>query len=123
MSYNVVGAIDQGTTSTRFILFRSHTGGQIEYSAQVEHKQHYPQAGWVEHDPMEILNNTIEVMEECFDHCDDLSAVCSFDAPLPRLSGPTLCLQLPFLSSVFFFFCILTTYFNNACSYKYVTKP
>lgn len=75
MSYSLVGAIDQGTTSTRFILFRCHTGGQIEYSAQLEHQQIYPQAGWVEHDPMQILDNTITVMEECFDHVDNMTAV------------------------------------------------
>jgi glycerol kinase len=115
MSYNVVGAIDQGTTSTRFILFRSHTGGQIEYSAQVEHKQHYPQAGWVEHDPMEILNNTIEVMEECFDHCDDLSAVCY----CCRRCAITPAVRANIVFAIAFFsflFCISTTYLNNTCS-------
>ena len=49
-------AIDQGTTSTRCILF-DHAGN-IVASAQTEHKQHYPQAGWVEHDAIEIWKNT-----------------------------------------------------------------
>jgi len=57
-----VGAIDQGTTSTRFILF-DH-GGQIVASHQVEHKQYFPQAGWVEHDAMEIWENTKIVIRE-----------------------------------------------------------
>ena len=57
-----IGAIDQGTTSTRFILF-DH-GGQIAASHQVEHKQYFPQAGWVEHDAMEIWENTQKVVSE-----------------------------------------------------------
>jgi glycerol kinase len=54
-----VGAIDQGTTSTRFIVF--DRGGNIITSAQKEHKQVFPKPGWVEHDPMEIWQNTQEV--------------------------------------------------------------
>ncbi len=55
-----VGAIDQGTTSTRFMVF-DH-GGNIITSAQKEHQQIYPRPGWVEHDPMEIWRNTQEVI-------------------------------------------------------------
>jgi len=51
-----VGAIDQGTTSTRFILF-DHNSNKIA-SHQIEHKQIFPKAGWVEHDPIEIWENT-----------------------------------------------------------------
>jgi glycerol kinase len=51
-----VGAIDQGTTSTRFIVFDS--GGAIIASAQTEHAQIMPQPGWVEHDASEIWVNT-----------------------------------------------------------------
>jgi glycerol kinase len=54
-----VGAIDQGTTSTRFIVF--DRGGNIVASAQKEHKQIFPKPGWVEHDPVEIWQNTQEV--------------------------------------------------------------
>jgi glycerol kinase len=54
-----VGAIDQGTTSTRFIVF--DRGGSIVASAQKEHKQIFPKPGWVEHDPVEIWQNTQEV--------------------------------------------------------------
>jgi glycerol kinase len=54
-----VGAIDQGTTSTRFIVF--DRGGNMISSAQKEHKQIFPRPGWVEHDPMEIWQNTQEV--------------------------------------------------------------
>ncbi|MBO9380352.1 glycerol kinase GlpK [Sphingomonas histidinilytica] len=55
-----VGAIDQGTTSSRFIVFDRH--GAILAVAQKEHRQIYPRPGWVEHDPLEILANTQEVI-------------------------------------------------------------
>ena len=55
-----VAAIDQGTTSTRCIVFDRQ--GQIVSVAQKEHKQIYPQPGWVEHDPEEIWRNTLEVI-------------------------------------------------------------
>jgi glycerol kinase len=55
-----VAAIDQGTTSTRCIVFDRQ--GQIISQAQKEHKQIYPQPGWVEHDPEEIWKNTLEVV-------------------------------------------------------------
>ncbi|MBN8824824.1 MULTISPECIES: glycerol kinase GlpK [unclassified Spirosoma] len=55
-----VAAIDQGTTSTRCIVFDRQ--GQIVSLAQKEHKQIYPQPGWVEHDPEEIWKNTLEVI-------------------------------------------------------------
>src|SRR5437899_4857959 len=45
-------AIDQGTTSTRAILFDA--AGQVHHTARIELSQHYPQPGWVEHDPEEI---------------------------------------------------------------------
>ena len=51
-----VGALDQGTTSTRFILFDK--SGRIAASHQLEHKQIFPQPGWVEHDPGEIIAYT-----------------------------------------------------------------
>ncbi len=57
-----VGAIDQGTTSSRFIVFDE--GGGIVALAQKEHRQIYPQAGWVEHDPIEIWQNTCAVIAE-----------------------------------------------------------
>lgn len=56
----LVAAIDQGTTSTRCIVFGR--GGEIVASAQKEHRQIYPQPGWVEHDPIEIWHNTEEVV-------------------------------------------------------------
>jgi glycerol kinase len=55
-----IGAIDQGTTSTRFIVF--DRAGQIVASAQEEHEQIYPQPGWVEHDAEEIWRRTESVI-------------------------------------------------------------
>jgi glycerol kinase len=54
-----IGAIDQGTTSSRFIIFDRKSN--IIASAAKEHRQIYPQPGWVEHDPNEILANVHEV--------------------------------------------------------------
>ncbi len=54
-------AIDQGTTSTRgFVLDKSGQGSVV---CTRKHKQHYPQSGWVEHDPEELLKNIIECIE------------------------------------------------------------
>ena len=57
-----IGAIDQGTTSSRFIVF--DRGGRIVACAQKEHEQIYPQPGWVEHSPDEIWQRTSEVVSE-----------------------------------------------------------
>ncbi len=55
-----VGALDQGTTSTRFMIF-DHAGGVVAVD-QKEHEQIYPKPGWVEHDPMEIWTRSVEVI-------------------------------------------------------------
>jgi glycerol kinase len=74
---NYVGAIDQGTTSTRFIVFSRY--GQIVATAQKEHEQIYPQPGWVEHSPAEIWARTQEVIAEAMESkglaAQDLAAV------------------------------------------------
>ncbi|WP_374547449.1 glycerol kinase GlpK [Rhodoblastus sp.] len=57
-----VGAIDQGTTSTRFIVF--DRAGAVVACAQREHRQIYPQPGWVEHDAEEIFAVTCAVIDE-----------------------------------------------------------
>jgi glycerol kinase len=57
-----IAAIDQGTTSSRFIVFDK--SGRIVSMAQKEHEQIYPRAGWVEHDPEEIWRRTQEVIVE-----------------------------------------------------------
>ena len=53
MANQYVMALDQGTTSSRAIVFDKH--GNIIAKSQREFEQHYPQAGWVEHNPMDIL--------------------------------------------------------------------
>ena len=55
-----IAAIDQGTTSTRFMIF-DHAGNVVAVD-QKEHRQIYPKPGWVEHDPLEIWERTQEVM-------------------------------------------------------------
>ena len=59
---NYIGAIDQGTTSTRFIVF--DRGGRVISVAQKEHEQIYPNPGWVEHNPEEVWQRTREVIAE-----------------------------------------------------------
>ncbi|PYU02588.1 MAG: glycerol kinase, partial [Acidobacteria bacterium] len=72
-----IGAIDQGTTSTRFMVFDAEA--RIVGTAQKEHEQIYPKPGWVEHDPAEIISRTLEVAEEAMRRCGisaaDLAAV------------------------------------------------
>src|SRR5437660_4153770 len=60
-----LGAIDQGTTSTRFIVF--DRSGRIVSVAQKEHEQIFPKPGWVEHDPEEIWRRTLEVIAEAME--------------------------------------------------------
>ena len=55
-----IGAIDQGTTGTRFMVF-DHAG-QVVANADETHEQIYPEPGWVEHDPTEIWENTKTVV-------------------------------------------------------------
>lgn len=70
-------AIDQGTTSTRSIIFDK--SGNIIQSGQLEHEQIFPRAGWVEHDPMEIWRNTREVIGQALSKADltrhDIAAI------------------------------------------------
>ena len=70
-----IGAIDQGTTSTRFIVF--DPSGRIVSTAQQEHRQIYPQPGWVEHDPEEIWQRTREVITTAMSGLrpEDLAAI------------------------------------------------
>ncbi len=60
-----VAAIDQGTTSTRFVIF--DRDGRIVSVAQKEHEQVYPRPGWVEHRPDEIWQRTQEVIREALE--------------------------------------------------------
>ena len=77
MTGKYVLAIDQGTTSSRAIIF-DHSG-QIVATGQKEHEQIFPRAGWVEHDPKEIWDNIREVVAEALAKAsmnkDDIVAV------------------------------------------------
>ncbi len=72
-----IGAIDQGTTSTRFIIFTLQ--GTMLSSYQMEHKQIYPKPGWVEHDPLEIWERTQQVITRTLEiasiEADHLAAI------------------------------------------------
>jgi glycerol kinase len=72
-----IGAIDQGTTSTRFIVF--DRDGAIVSIAQKEHAQYTPRPGWLEHDPLEIWRNVRETAAEALIRANiraaDLAAV------------------------------------------------
>src|ERR1700732_5206256 len=72
-----IGAIDQGTTSSRFIVF--DRSGRIVSTAQREHEQIYPKPGWVEHDPEEIWRRTDGVIQEAMEtrglRPEDLAAI------------------------------------------------
>ena len=72
-----IGAIDQGTTSTRFIVF--DRSGRAVATAQKEHEQIYPQPGWVEHDAEEIWRRTHDVITEAMQQrglrASDISAI------------------------------------------------
>ncbi|MGC8633095.1 MAG: glycerol kinase GlpK [Candidatus Limnocylindrales bacterium] len=72
-----VGALDQGTTSTRFMIF-DHAGAVVGID-QKEHEQIYPKPGWVEHDATEIWTRSVEVIRGALDKAGitaaDLAAV------------------------------------------------
>lgn len=58
----LIGAIDQGTSSTRFLVFAVNTGELVTYH-QIEVKRVFPVEGWVEQDPLEIFNSVCETIE------------------------------------------------------------
>lgn len=60
-----IGALDLGTTSNRFMIFDRR--GRVVGSAQKEHEQIFPRPGWVEHDPLEIWENTGDVIRGALD--------------------------------------------------------
>src|SRR6476469_562150 len=72
-----VGAVDQGTTSTRFMVF-DHDGAEVGRH-QLEHDQVMPRAGWVAHNPLAIWERTQTVIGSTLSHlnlqADDLSAL------------------------------------------------
>jgi glycerol kinase len=75
--HDFVGALDQGTSSTRFMVF-DHDGNEVT-RYQLEHAQILPQPGWVEHDPLEILERAGTVMRAALSNANlspsDLAAI------------------------------------------------
>src|SRR5580658_9396935 len=72
MSQRFIAAIDQGTTSSRCMLFDA--AGAIVSSAQKEHRQIYPRPGWVEHDALEIWANVQAVIAGALAKADATAA-------------------------------------------------
>lgn len=72
-----VGALDQGTSSTRFVLFDQK--GEVVALSQKEHTQYYPQPGWVEHNAEEIFQNSVgcitDAMKQAKLKAEDVSSI------------------------------------------------
>src|SRR5688572_9887207 len=76
MSAKFILAIDQGTTSSRTVLFNEK--GEIKGIAQQEFRQIFPQSGWVEHDPAEILTTQLGTLQKVIqDHKVHPSAIAA----------------------------------------------
>ncbi|HXD60058.1 MAG TPA: glycerol kinase GlpK [Thermoleophilaceae bacterium] len=77
MSEKYVASIDQGTASSRCIIFDQ--AGRIVSVGQKEHRHHFPRPGWVEHDPEEIWSNVLLVVAEALENAsltrDDIAAL------------------------------------------------
>ena len=82
---NYVGALDQGTTSTRFMVFDA--GGNEIARHQLEHEQIMTQPGWVEHDPLEIAERTNTVIAGALRHAGLSADDESRSVAEPVLSG------------------------------------
>ena len=89
-------AIDQGTTSTRALLVED--SGSRTIVKTLEHQQFYPEPGWVEHDPEELLQN----IQLCIDSCNDIHAIgidnqgescVAWDADLKHAISPIIVWQ------------------------------
>ncbi len=61
-------ALDQGTTSSRAIIFDANR--QVVCKSQQEFPQHFPEIGWVEHDPEDIWQSTLETARKAFDQAE-----------------------------------------------------
>lgn len=69
-----IGSIDQGTTSTRFVIFNEK--GEIVTFHQMEFEQNFPQPGWVEHDPYDLLDS----VHTCIEHAILKLGLLGYDA-------------------------------------------
>lgn len=64
-----IAALDQGTTSTRVLVVSDNGSADIQLS--LRHQQHHPHPGWVEHDPLELLNN----LQRCLEATGQVDAI------------------------------------------------
>ncbi|KAG8040843.1 hypothetical protein G9C98_001831 [Cotesia typhae] len=71
-----VGSIDEGTSSARFLIF-DVTKRKVITSHQIEIKQKYPQEGWVEQDPKEILSAVLNCIEKVVENLEDIGIAAS----------------------------------------------
>ena len=78
-----LAALDQGTTTSRAILFNSR--GEIVAKAQYPFRQIFPQPGWVEHDPMEIWASERRALAEITSHIDPRQVAAAIQAEVERL--------------------------------------
>ncbi|KAI8642420.1 hypothetical protein BD408DRAFT_416489 [Parasitella parasitica] len=78
-----IGAIDQGTTSTRFVIFNQE--GKLITWHQMEFEQHYPHPGWVEHDPYDILAS----VDTCIEHAVRKLGLMGYDVSDIKCVGIT----------------------------------
>ena len=89
MAEQYVIAIDQGTTSTRAMIF-DHSGNP-KATGQKEHEQIYPKPGWVEHNPKEIWDNAQEVVKQALSQAnltrDDIGCVDLDGGIVHRMDG------------------------------------
>jgi glycerol kinase len=73
MAHRLLLAIDQGTTSTRAVVFDEHARNMA--LARREHRQHFPAPAWVEHDPEDIWRDTLAAVSEAVASCGGASAI------------------------------------------------
>src|SRR5919204_6390819 len=77
MNGRYVASIDQGTASSRCFVFDNRA--RIVSMAQLEHRQHFPRPGWVEHDPEEIWRNVLSVVNVALEKAElSLADLCAF---------------------------------------------
>lgn len=72
---NFIIAIDQSTSATKAMLFEE---GKLLRRVNIEHEQYYPRQGWVEHDPVEIYENTISAIKALLENCNLSSPVATY---------------------------------------------
>uniref|UniRef100_A0A7N6B659 glycerol kinase n=1 Tax=Anabas testudineus TaxID=64144 RepID=A0A7N6B659_ANATE len=101
----LIAAIDQGTSSTRFLVFNAKTAELISHH-QVEINQSFPKEGWVEEDPKEIMQSVYECMERT---CEKL---CQLNIDISNIKGGQLLMLTTYTPSVHKTGLPISTYFS-----------